>query len=243
MKKIKVILIALSLMAHISKASEEKKFSLEFNTWDIALGNYNLTGAINLIPHIAIAPSINFYSFSYSPIIRALDNAIAKESGQKDIKLSELISLSHFSLGLGAKFNTNADACDSGFFAEPLFHVGILRSQRLDGINENDIQGSFETLQKIMKKKKLDATSHLAFTPELRLGYQWVADFGLMFSLGIYGSYVLTKDLNSMFDMADRALSKGKQKDVATGLKAIKAAATKMDGPHAGLLVNFGWAF
>ncbi len=225
-----------------------KNISVGLHLAEAVVGNYGLSLAFRLNSHLELSLPIEWYSFSHSLpglLARTVANNFAIEKGVKEITQ---LSMFHLKAGLGLRWFPGQSALASGFYLEPILYAGVLRHSDFEGVEFDDRREALQALVKTVFQKR-PMKDNFAMSPQINIGYQWISQAGFLCQLALYGNYVYAPSANTIFDASDRffASSPGsvakKMAWVQPAIDGYRAIGTQINGWHAGLSINLGFAF
>jgi hypothetical protein len=248
MKRSYLIALLFFFVSLASTAEEDnKQFSLGLHGFESLLGNYGLTMSFRLANRVELTIPLEFYNFSYS-IPGSIAMSLARNLAPTNYsnRIPEL-SMFHLRAGLGARFFISRSALKSGLYFQPIVYLGWIKSSDFSNIEFDNYRESLDAAVNTFYRK-LPLTNHFALSPQLNIGYQWISDSGFLFQLAVFGNYVYSPGLDSIFNAANRlfasdVLSRANLGSAPkTGVEMFRAFGTQMAGWHAGLSLNLGFA-
>gem|GEM_PF-2186197 len=254
MKKLKLglyflpLTFSLAIMAELAEYQEheDRHFSLGIHGLESIVGNYGLTMSSRLARHVELIVPFEFYSFQYS-----LPGFIAIKSASSFVNVNNgkvpALTMSHLQSGVGARIFFSPSALDSGFFLAPILKAGWIEHSDFKSVEFDNQREVLDAIANTLYRD-LPISNHFALTPQLILGYQWISEGGGLVQLACYGSYVYAPGADTVFNASQRFLSSAavsranKAKLPKDIIEAYRIFATQMNGWHAGIYLNFGFA-
>jgi hypothetical protein len=212
------------------------------------MGNYGGSLAFKLGDHVALTIPLEFYTFKNSILGNVAIKTIQNVATSNGFDQVTALTMMHIKGGLGFRFFFTPSALASGFYVEPVFYAGLIRS---NNFNEILFETERDALRAVinLSRQNVPISNYFAMSPQLNMGYQWISSFGLVTQLEIFGSYVYAPKVDSIFNAAQRLLGSGQVPGVSSNslesraLTYFRALGTQMNGWHAGLAFNLGFAF